>query len=95
MNKLSLILLISTLFSGPFIPNNNQAINHIQVFFRWPQIVGAIEYELKNVGHFNYREYFHKYPGYHPEHPNNDEEHAYGDDYEGHYWNDQYEDNIA
>ena len=54
-----------------------------------------IEYELTNVGHFNYREYFHKYPGYHPEHPNHDEEHAYGDDYEVYYWNDQYVNNIT
>ena len=47
MNKLSLILLISTLFSTPFTPNDDQLINYTQVFFRWPQIVGSSEYELK------------------------------------------------
>ena len=35
------------LFSNPFLPNNGQAINYTQVFFRWPQIVGTDGYQLK------------------------------------------------
>ena len=49
MKKILLILQISAAFANSFIPNNNQSINYIQVFFKWPQIPGTNQYQLTIV----------------------------------------------
>ena len=46
---LLLLLQMTTLFANSFIPNNNQSINYIQVFFKWPQIPGTNQYQLTIV----------------------------------------------
>ncbi len=49
MKKILLILQISSAFANSFIPNHNQSINYIQVFFKWPQIPGTNQYQLTIV----------------------------------------------
>ena len=49
MKKILLILQISIALSNSFIPYDNQSINYIQVFFKWPQIPGTNQYQLAIV----------------------------------------------
>ena len=56
-----------------YVTNFYKEKDHIFDDWHYKKYINSIEYELKNVGHFNYWDYFHKYPNYHPEHPNYNE----------------------
>ena len=47
ITRILTILFTSLLFSSSFIPNDQQILNYTQIYFSWPQVVGAIEYEIK------------------------------------------------
>ena len=42
-----IFILLSILFSGDFLPENNQSVNYTQVFFRWPQVEELDNYQIK------------------------------------------------
>ena len=53
MKKIILLIQITIAFSNSFIPTNNQSVNYIQIFFKWPQIPDTNEYEITIVDNDN------------------------------------------
>ena len=41
------LLLAGVCLSSDFLPENGSMLNYTQVFFRWPQIVGTYQYEIR------------------------------------------------
>ena len=47
INGIIFIAIFGISISQDFLPDNGSVLNYTQIFFRWPQIVGSEEYQIR------------------------------------------------